>query len=625
MNDFIKQQLADEPQDRAITIIAQNKAKLCYSPTFNHRGESYIYLDSCSSENVIPARYDVFQRLAYKINNQWMCITAPASITGSKGAKPSKTDWDYVTLMPCVLNDPDQRWVIKNNAFYTAVDNFRLKDYQYYGFISKNSKDYYDHTLDSSMNQWINTIATPPALTIKTSIAWNYSTSSSGEMYYLNSINYSAQGSPIELYYNPENQRIFDYDKISNRYYCMYSTQTKGQDWNWTKWRVCDDTVPTKKDYMAWDFRVYGLTTELIDYNKNILRVTKKGNNWGYPYTVTNNYLYKDTANQADSTFYLGTFDIDKWVRYYYGNIGDNLNYCPAPNKKYLLNNNNNNNNKNSGLLPENFVLTEAWIKRLYDIANTTKSGVHSAIGMCGICALHSFQMVAELGAYKDKTPLTKGGYLFDTQPNTDPFISFKKRYPLLSDSMQAVLGEFNSPYNYNETVYQRIARSFYFTALIVIPQFSLNLSAVAEGDKQVLEFLKSLFKLSNGTVAILAFWFLDPTTKQISGHGLPIIKNKEGVIVVPTNDESLTFEQFKFLIKNPVKNANDLLYNISFGGAKKIQMAFSLIVEYDYDNYNLIVSNNNCDGLGDHRKGSGKKPTSKTINKCSGGRCNLL
>ncbi|EQA82120.1 hypothetical protein LEP1GSC193_2782, partial [Leptospira alstonii serovar Pingchang str. 80-412] len=91
----------------------------------------------------------------------------------SEGVIKGETTWDYVNLRPCVINEPRQRWILKDNSFWTADGFYRLKDTNWYGYISRNSKDYYNHTLDSSMDDWAKTVATPGNISVKTFIAWN--------------------------------------------------------------------------------------------------------------------------------------------------------------------------------------------------------------------------------------------------------------------------------------------------------------------------------------------------------------------------------------------------------------------------------------------------------------------
>lgn len=161
----IVQRPTDKPKDKPIKIVVHDGGKYCYTPVFI-RGESYIQIGRCGEQEVNNARYDVFQRISYYINDTWLCITAPEKVV--KGA----TNWDYVNLRPCAINDSLQRWIVKDHSFWTADERYRLKDINWYAYISKNSKDSYNHTLDSSMDDWVKTVATPGNVSIKTSIAW---------------------------------------------------------------------------------------------------------------------------------------------------------------------------------------------------------------------------------------------------------------------------------------------------------------------------------------------------------------------------------------------------------------------------------------------------------------------
>ncbi|WP_138995863.1 DUF1561 family protein, partial [Leptospira borgpetersenii] len=64
--------------------------------------------------------------------------------------------------------------------------------------------------------------------------------------------------------------------------------------------------------------------------------------------------------------------------------------------------------------LPPNFQLSDDWIRRLYEIAVSTIDTARPS-GVCGVCLLQSFQMLAELQEYHSQGPLQSGGYFFDT------------------------------------------------------------------------------------------------------------------------------------------------------------------------------------------------------------------
>ncbi|MBE8431941.1 DUF1561 family protein, partial [Leptospira interrogans serovar Pomona] len=277
-------------------------------------------IEQCWEQDVRNARYDVFQRISYNINDTWLCITVPESVV--KG----ETNWDYVHLKPCTINDPLQRWIVKENSFWTADERYRLKDYNWYAYISKNSGDYYNHTLDSSMSDWINTVATPGNISILTSIAWNLGSN----RYFIRSGGSDKNTTPI--YYNPESGHLAQYNPESGSLYCMYS-RVGSYNWNWVTWALCNDASISKDNPAYWN--VYLATEEggmIMDYQGNALRVTRYGSNWGVAYTAKLSYLKKDTTYSPTSLFIVDR-DLLNWVRYTASNLGKTDQYCPAGKK----------------------------------------------------------------------------------------------------------------------------------------------------------------------------------------------------------------------------------------------------------------------------------------------------
>lgn len=112
----------DAPKDTPIAVRVQGNAKWCYAPQFSASAQNYSYLAliSCSRGEALNARYDVLSRLAYKINNTWVCITAPTSVYRSE------REVDMLYLSPCVVNDERQQWKIKNGQFWSYDDRYSI-------------------------------------------------------------------------------------------------------------------------------------------------------------------------------------------------------------------------------------------------------------------------------------------------------------------------------------------------------------------------------------------------------------------------------------------------------------------------------------------------------------------
>ncbi|EKO07875.1 PF07598 family protein [Leptospira interrogans str. C10069] len=528
----------DPPKDKPIKVIVSGEGKFCYGPDFSG-GESYIIIEQCWQMHVMNARYDVFQRISYNINNTWLCITAPEKVI------KAEKNWDYVHLRPCTINDPLQRWIIKNNSFWTADGFYRLKNYNWYGYISRNSGDRYNHTLDPSMNDWVNTVATPGNISIQTSIAWNLQTTEGQERYFIRWGGSDKNTTP--LYYNPESGHIAQYDPISGSLYCMYS-QVGGNQWNWVTWALCSDAAISKDNPAFWN--VFFKTEEggiITDYKGNLLRVTRYGSNWGVAYAAKPDFVKTDTKNSPTSLFVLDKSLLD-WTRYTYSNLGKTDQYCPAGKHGSIIH------RRVKRTLPPDFQLTEEWIQRLYAIArSTTRQTQHS--GICGVCLLQTFQMLAELQEYHSQGPLSAGGYFFDTAPNADPFISFRQRYPLLDNTLSDAINIFGP--SYNTTWLLTLAY-----AITMLPQYEWTLSNTFNTRPEILSYISSLINSPPGSIWLAILRWRRPDGTFI-GHSVPILRTSQGLVVIPTNvSSSRTLENFRQSLI-PSTDPNHIITNL--------------------------------------------------------------
>ncbi|EMK05672.1 PF07598 family protein [Leptospira kirschneri str. MMD1493] len=604
----IAQKPTDQPKDKPINIVTHDGETYCYSPVFT-KGEGYVWIEKCGDKTA-KARYDVFQRISYNINNTWLCITAPETVI--KG----NAKWDYVNLRPCAINDSLQRWIVKDKAFWTADGKYRLKNVNWYGYISRNSGDNYNHTLDSSMDDWVKTVATPGNISILTSISWNSSwgdgiwdTSMAPSVYFIHSKGSSRN--ITSLYYNPESGHIAQYDSSSGLLSCMYSKMIDKYDWNWVKWGSCSDAAIKKENPAFWNvYFVANAGGMITDYKGNILRVTKEGPNWGVAYTVKPGYLEKDTTNSPTSVF---TVDVDllKWIRYTTSNLGKTDQYCPAGKKE------SNTYKRVKRNLPSDFRLTGAWIQRLYDIARsaTFQSASPGAIpqrhGSCGVCMLHSFQMIAELMEYHSRGPLTRGGYFFDTAPNRDPFLSFSQRYPDLDRLLT------NVPVDYAN----RGRVLAFASTMIMLPQYEWESSSQFTTRSDIQSHVRSLINSPPGSIW-LGLLRRQRANGSISGHAVPILRTYQGLVVIPTNSPVRSLSDYIQSLA-PTTDPDEVIARMEEGRTLTSFTTVRPVGTYDVP-FSLTVSSRDCTGDGDDRRGSGRYPISSLINQCSGGRCIL-
>ncbi|EMN77253.1 DUF1561 domain-containing protein [Leptospira interrogans] len=596
------QKPTDPPKDKPIKIVIHDGGRFCYGPVFSG-DESYIIIEQCWQMHVMNARYDVFQRISYNINNTWLCITAPEKVI------KAEKNWDYVHLRPCTINDPLQRWIIKNNSFWTADGVYRLKDTNWYAYISRNSGDRYNHTLDPSMNDWIKTVATPGNISIQTSIAWDLQTTEVQERYFIRRGSSNKNTTP--LYYNPESGHLAQYDPISGSLYCMYS-QVGDNQWNWVTWALCSDAAISKNNPAFWNV---SLETDeggiITDYKGNLLRVTRYGSNWGVAYAAKPDFVKTDTKNSPTSLFVVDKSLLD-WTRYTYSNsnLGKTDQYCPAGNHGSIIH------RRVKRTLPPDFQLTEEWIQRLYAIArSTTRQTQHS--GICGVCLLQTFQMLAELQEYHSQRPLSAGGYFFDTAPNTDPFISFRQRYPLLDNTLTDAINIFGP--SYNTTWLLTLAY-----AITMLPQYEWTLSNTFNTRPEILSYISSLINSPPGSIWLGILRWRRPDGTFI-GHSVPILRTSQGLVVIPTNvSSSRTLENFRQSLI-PSTDPNHIITNLERPNVTLTRFTTIELGGLYQNTFDFLISNNNCTGEGEDRRGTGNYPSSTSVNQCSGdGRCAL-
>ncbi|KEG16813.1 DUF1561 family protein [Bartonella bacilliformis] len=601
------------PGDRAIRVKVHTGKEYCYTPTFVN-GESYVYIGDCTYGKV--ARYDLFQRVAWKIDGVWLCMTAPSSVTGI--GEKSTADWDYILLRPCVINDPNQQWIIKKDAFYTANENFRVKDYKWYAYISKNPNDYYDHTLISTMNRWENIVATPVNINLKMSIGWNFASGPSFSRYYITDD--GSKSDVFDLYYNPENGRIARYFPSSGAMSCMVSQQSSSDDWDWVKWLLCNDkdTVTAKQDIASWDISLFARREgTLTDYKGNFLRVTQYGSSWGSPYTAKPDYLEKDTTNSPKSNF-IFSYDMERWYRYVNGNLGDTLAYCPAPGTKENIAK-----TRVKRSLPHDFELNDKWTQRLWEIAISTSSTGQEAIAFCGICMIQTMQMLAELQERYLGDPFQHStGYFFNTQVGVDPFISFRARFPDLAERLQATMSYVNLPWHVGDDSFTRTSRVTRATALILLPRYDWRPSTIARTQEEMRRRLQDLLRAPPGTTWYIAIVRSNIDGSNTIGHVQPILRTNQGLILIPTNASTLSLSRFRQYI-TPTRNAEELINRLSASSTLTIHSLVTYqMAQLDEIPLNLYISQSNCTGEGNHRRGDKHLPRTSLINQCISGRC---
>lgn len=618
LQNKIPQKLADKPKDTPIKLINERGQMRCYIPAFTHSGKSYLYISTCRTSWAKPARYDVFGRIAYFINGAWFCLTAPQSVAETKRASK-----DYIALKPCVINDKKQQFKIKDDLIYSTDESYYLKDDGDYVFaVNISDKSLRTSKLDKSMKEWANTIATPVNLTILTSLAWDYTTKDGNQRFFL--YNNGSKKNTTDLYYNLESGHIAQ--MVQNQGFaelnCLYA-HLNNPSWAWTWWTKCSDTKPPQKNKNKayWKFVPISPTQALlVNYQGAVLRLAGTGLNWGKPYVASADYLAKDKANYPTSFFVIDK-DTRDWLRFIDANIGDNLPFCPAPAPQNLTQKLVKSPLQNPPL-PNDFTLSDEWRRRLWEITNTNDN-TETIAGVCGVCLLQSFQMVAEL-LENPQTPRTSGGYFFDTQERANPFHSFRARNSLLYDSLNDITQWFPrfmrrgsiSP----QDIFEHNNNLAMMSAIALLPQYDWNVEVRSHGAREVLGIVQNhIFNAQSGSVFIVLLRLLTEEDEEV-GHAIVSIRTNDGVVMIPTNTymDLDYFNEFSAVLDNALdfletfENANLTVRNIALLSPRTL-----------YPNiFAGVVSFNDCSGFGDDRRGSGALPASEMVNQCASGRC---
>lgn len=593
----VVQKRASAPEPQSIKTIIEGQL-YCYQPIFSG-GDGYVGLAGCDYE----ASYDVFYRISFNVNKVHLCITAPSGVT------QGGISWDYLRLRPCVINDPNQQWMVSDMSFHSLDKRFRIKHFKDFLYISKNPKDYYDHSLSSEMTNWLKLVARPHNFGVQTTVAWDLWTLEKIYRYYLRDDASVEDAYP--LYYNASTSHIASYDVSTGKKICLQSNSRIVDNWNWASWVNCNDEDATQET--SWESMFMDKDGgALIDSNGHFLRVTRYGSQWGVPYTVSPTYMQTETQYSPTSLFVLDR-DFIRWQDLVNGNYGNNLVFCPAPGISAL---------KVQSHLPPNFNLTEEWMRRLYLIASSSGAG-EFLVGVCGTCLLHSLQVIAELQHNYPRGP-SPLGYFFDAGMGVNPFISFYWRYPYLYTALHNIAMYHILTLNPAEDVHTRSARALRITISTMLPQYRWTHSVTALERIDMEALLRQMLNARRGSIFIAAISQRRPDGR-IVGHVAPVISMGGGAIVVPVNlIGGITYERFVNLLsvqRSPWEIMQQLQTYPDVESLTIFELGFNVDTPL-----NVGISDNNCTGDGDDRRGNRKYMLEFDVNTCttSTGRCAL-
>lgn len=276
--------------------------------------------------------------------------------------------------------------------------------------------------------------------------------------------------------------------------------------------------------------------------------------------------------------------------------------------------------------LPPDFNLG-AWEQRLLQIINTTRrdSASHSQ-GICGVCMLQSYQIIAEFMRYHNSPP-TSGGYFFDTAPNTNPFTSFQQRHSILHDTLADIEEYYAITPGATSSAFLSSMNTAIASSISMLPQYDWSLFGASANTQGITDLIDRLFRDSNRGDMYLAFLLLFlPERETIMGHTVVVMRTNEGIVMIPTNIRALTLDALRRYMQVATNNA-ELRARLTARarGRTSILAGLGLIEVREAPNlpFASALSFSDCVGDGEDRRGNNALPSAATLNQCASGRCN--
>lgn len=179
--------------------------------------------------------------------------------------------------------------------------------------------------------------------------------------------------------------------------------------------------------------------------------------------------------------------------------------------------------------LPSDFELNLAWKKRLLDIINTNNHST-STKGICGVCFLQSFQIIAEL-LENPAQPRYSGGYFF---------ISFALRNSLLYEVLNNISECFPTfiPAESQATTQMNFEYSNNLALMSVISmlsQYEWSIIVNSGSPHQVPNVVDGIFTLARSSAVILPLWLVDKNAED-ENYAMIALRMHRDVVLVPTN-----------------------------------------------------------------------------------------
>ncbi|WP_027326990.1 DUF1561 family protein [Helicobacter pametensis] len=566
-------------------------------------GETFVGLASCDS-NALVGRYDVYKRIGVRVQGKWMCFSLRPGLTSGRGSI------DHIVLRPCVLNDDTQWFTIQNGLMrLEKYPNIQVNVAR--GLIVATSKQPVAsfNLFDPVMKDWYKTLAKPINYALKTSMMFKILENKTLKDYYLTPNGMSAEETFI--YHDPQEGTLFDF--VDGKRICL-SSKLNNKDVSFISWADCDSAVLPS---MRWNFdQMQG--GYIYDERGNILDVAR-GQSRGTP-MVSTRRAFKQYANTGFG--FWGNFFFDSKMDDLHNFIAKNSSFqaqtCGLEKRRVKRDGSNQS-------LADFDPKKGGWRSRLYHIAITSDSSAARA-GVCGICMIQSYEILALLTQVFPHTQVIDPGnvgYFFNYAQGTNPFISLETRSPSINRVLFSALNYWGDAFNPDLTLYMRSVRALQGVTNYILPQSRWNLRTSVFDASSIEDEIKYILNSPPGSLFIALINQEDEP--NFSGHAVPIVRTRAGVIVIPTNVPSATLTEFGTFIE-PRTTLEALAMGLTNNGSYRI--AALTLLERGESNPNLLenlMEQNDCSGEGSNRRGNGMEVDPDHANACGSEHCSLM
>lgn len=596
----IAQHKADKIQDSRLIVQAHDTKLYCLSPK-SVDGRMLISMQDCKNASI--ARYDVYKRLAFKHNDSWLCASLGDRM------KAGKMTSDYIELKPCVLNDDSQWFEITKDAFsLRAFDEVKITEKNFLLVGTRNNFGNKIHAFEGVMKEWLEAIAPPVNYAVKTPIYFYVEDRQSGirTKFYLGK-NSASKNNITNFYYDITSGKIALYN--NGDFECL-KTNLDNKDFSYLNFSKCN--FQDRQREFAWNLNFFD-GSFIFDGKNNILDVAR-GSDFGRLFVVTKDYYKKNLAASSlkNTQFFFDSVVYDVW-NFNYRNAGFNSHKCGDERRvKREL----------SNFYLANFnILDDNWIRRFYAISRTSDSS-EDASGICGICMLQTFEIVSlltQVYPYNVDFEYNNNGYLFDYSEHTSPFVSLQRRNPALYNLMGEALNLWGQEFVFGEPLYHRGVRAIWALTRNVLPRLEWSLSSVYTGA----DIGRELIRLTRSPAGSLYIALVSLSNNR--AHAIPIVITNHGVVVIPTNNENMSEQEFLELVR-PANNLRSLELAVTANGRYQIEALTIIGLVGNRDNVlGEYLNQFDCTGDGSFRRGNGNFLNPNNANMCGNSRCDLM